>query len=155
MSLAEPLIPANPRGPAPALPDEAERFARLRLARSRNVGPRTYAHLMRRFRNAGDALDALPALAARGGRPGYIPCPAEQVEQEIEAAEKAGARLLLLGDTDYPSLLAAIEPPPPALWVRGRTALFARKTIALVGARNASALGLRTARRLARELAAE
>ena len=155
MPLAESLIPATPHAPPPAMADEAERFARLRLARSRNVGPRTYAHLMRRFQSARAALDALPSLAARGGRPGYTPCPPEQVEQEIAAAEKAGARLLLLGDADYPDLLAAIEPPPPALWIRGDAALLARPAVALVGARNASALGLRTARRLARELAAQ
>lgn len=155
MSLAESLMPASPQRAAPAMADEGERFARLRLARSRNVGPRTYAHLMRRFQSAGAALDALPSLAARGGRPGYTPCPPEQVEQEIAAAEKAGARLLLLGDADYPKLLAVIDPPPPSLWIRGDAALFARPAIALVGARNASALGLRTARRLARELAAQ
>ena len=43
-------------------------------------------------------------------------------------------------------------PIPPALWVKGVTGLLTRRTVAVVGARNASALGLRTARRLAREL---
>lgn len=154
MSLAEPSMPAGAHD-AEAMLEEAERFARLRLARSRNVGPRTYAHLLRRFGQARAALEALPTLAARGGRPGYTICPAEQIEQEIDAAEALGAQLLIHGDAAYPALLAAIEPAPPVLWIRGDPAMLARSTVALVGARNASALGLRTARRLARELAAQ
>ncbi len=156
MSLAQRLTPSpDPQFlPAPVA-DEAERFARLRLARSGNVGPRTYAHLMRRFGTALRALDALPELAARGGRPGYSACPIEDAEREMAAADSAGARLLLLGDGVYPPLLAEIEPAPPTLWVQGDPGIFARSAVAIVGARNASALGLRTARRLARELAAQ
>lgn len=163
MSVAEPFshphAPLPPRceritpafGPAP---DNAERLARLRLARSGNVGPRTYAHLMRRFGSAGRALAALPELAARGGKPDYRACPVEVAEAELAAAEKAGATMLLIGDPGYPPLLAAIDPTPPVLWVLGNGALFARSAVAIVGARNASALGMRTARRLARELGA-
>lgn len=43
----------------------AERLARLRLARSENVGPVTFRDLLQHFGNALDALDALPTLAAR------------------------------------------------------------------------------------------
>jgi DNA processing protein len=134
---------------APALP-EAERHARLRLARSRNVGPRTYIHLVRRFGSARAALDALPELAARGGAQGYVPRAAEEVEREQAEAARVGARLALLGEPAYPPLLAAIDTPPPALWRRGRTELVASPAVAIVGARNASALGLRTARQIAR-----
>ena len=49
MSVAESIAPPAAQ-PAP-LP-ESERLARLRLARSVNVGPRTYAYLLRRFGNA-------------------------------------------------------------------------------------------------------
>ncbi|MEM7188806.1 MAG: DNA-processing protein DprA, partial [Pseudomonadota bacterium] len=41
---------------------------------------------------------------------------------------------------------------PPILWILGEKDLFTRRSVAIVGARNASALGQRTARRLAREL---
>src|SRR5690606_37631641 len=47
-----------------------------------------------------------------------------------------------------------IEDAPPVLWVMGDAALLARPMVALVGARNASSLGLRMARSLARDLAA-
>ena len=129
-----------------------ERLARLRLARSQNVGPRTFAQLMRRFGSAERAMEALPALAARGGRPEYDACPEEKALAEIETGERLGAQLLLLGDADYPALLNSIEPSPPALWVLGDIKIFKRPAVAIVGARNASAVGLRTARRLAREL---
>jgi DNA processing protein len=131
---------------------ENERIARLRLIRSHNVGPRTYAHLMRRFGTAVRALEALPDLAARGGRAGYVACPPEDVEAELDAALACGAEMLQLGDTDYPNMLAEIDPAPPVIWVKGNISLLKHSAVALVGSRNASALGVRTSRRLAREL---
>ena len=47
---------------------DAERLAWLRLSRSRNVGSRSFQSLMGRYGGVGAALDALPDLAARGGR---------------------------------------------------------------------------------------
>lgn len=141
--------------PASAPLPEPERLARLRLARSTNVGPRTYGHVMRRFGMGVRALEALPRLAAAGGRGGYVPCPAAEAEAEIAAGEAAGAELLLVGDPDYPPLLAQIDNAPPALWVKsGAPQILSRPAIAIVGARNASALGLRAARNLARDLGA-
>ena len=153
MSVAAPIAPPT-TCPAPkneSLP-ESERVARLRLARSVNVGPRTYAHLLRRFGNAVRALDALPSLAAAGGKGGYVPCPLADVEAEIEAGRVAGATMILLGDAEYSALLSEIDHPPPVLWVIGGHEIFRRPAIAIVGARNASALGLRTARNLSRSL---
>ena len=151
-ALAQHCAPV-PAEPAPL--DEGERLARLRLARSRNVGPRTYAHLLRRFGTAGAALEALPELAVRGGSADYAPCPPDAAEAEWEAARRAGAALHVLGDAGYPPLLAAIDTPPPVVWVRGRGALLRRAGIAVVGARNASAAGLRSARAMGAGLGAE
>ncbi|MEM7210411.1 MAG: DNA-processing protein DprA [Pseudomonadota bacterium] len=131
---------------------ENERIARLRLIRSQNVGPRTYTHLMRRYGTASNALEALPDLAGRGGRAGYVACPYAEIEVELDAALSAGAEMLQLGDPDYPKLMSQIDPPPPVVWVKGDTSLLGHAGVALVGSRNASALGIRTARRLAREL---
>lgn len=129
-----------------------ERMSRVRLARSRNVGPRTYHHLLRRFGTAEAALDALPGLASRGGNREYEICPAAEVEREFAAADRMGAILLLADDSDFPELLGQVDPAPPLIWVLGNAALLDESTVAVVGARNASALGLRSARRLAREL---
>lgn len=153
-SLPPEMLPASPKTgvPVPKSGISAERLARLRLARSQNVGPRTYAQLMRRFGTGIRALEALPTLAARGGRRDYTPCPEEQALAEVEAGRKLGAELLLAGDKTYPHLLNQIDPRPPVIWALGNTELFKGPAVAIVGARNASALGLRTARRLAREL---
>ena len=43
---------------------EVERIARLRLARSEGVGPRTFEHLIAHCGSAVDALAALPELSA-------------------------------------------------------------------------------------------
>ncbi len=50
----------------PALSQE-EAFARIRLLRSLNIGPVSYAQLLRRFGNAVAALEGLPDLGKRGG----------------------------------------------------------------------------------------
>jgi DNA processing protein len=47
---------------------QGEAFARIRLLRSPNIGPVSYAQLLRRFGNAVAALEGLPDLGKRGGR---------------------------------------------------------------------------------------
>ncbi|WNO54726.1 DNA-processing protein DprA [Stakelama saccharophila] len=129
--------------------------ARLRLIRSANVGPVTYRHLIARFGSAQAALEALPELAARGrGRAPTI-ADAGAVEREMAAVERLGAHYCFLDDPDYPPLLAQIENPPPAMILRGDPTLLARPTVAMVGARNASAAAVRFARTLSAGLAAE
>jgi DNA processing protein len=70
----------------------------------------------------------------------------------MEAGERIGARLIVLGDADYPDMLAAVDPPPPLLWALGDASLMARPCIAVVGARIASAGGQRIARGLSQQL---
>ena len=72
---------------------------------------------------------------------------------EIRAARASGARALFMGEAGYPPALMDVEGAPPMLWALGDPALALRPAVALVGARDASSLGLRMARRLAGELA--
>jgi DNA processing protein len=123
---------------------QQEAFARIRLLRSPNIGPVSYAQLLRRFGNAQAALEALPDLAARGGRP-YRAAPAGRIEDEIAAVRKAGARYLFHDMPDYPALLREIDSAPPILTVRGDTALAQNTVVAIVGARNASAAAIKLA----------
>ena len=131
--------------------DPAERFARLRLARTDRIGPVAFTQLIGRYGSALSALDALPDLVRKSGA-ASIPPPVEAVEREIAAGEAIGARLLVLGDPDYPEMLAALDPPPPILWTRGRVDLLNQPSVAIVGARIASAGGQRIARGLAQQL---
>ncbi len=135
--------------------DDAARLDWLRLARSENVGPATFWSLLARYGTASAALEALPGLARRGGRTAAIRIASRQAaEREWEALAKAGARLIALGDEDYPPGLAHIDDAPPVLCIRGRSALLREPAVAVVGARNASALGRRLAETLAAELGA-
>ncbi len=147
--------PTSAKIPPDALPaSEAGARAWLRLARSRRVGPATFIRLIREHGAPEAALAALPGLAAAAGVPGYAAAGRAEIDAEWAAGLAAGAQPLLLGGADYPALLATIADPPPFLWALGDPGLGARPAVALVGARNASALGCRMAARLARELGA-
>ncbi|MFD1034698.1 DNA-processing protein DprA [Sphingomonas hankookensis] len=141
-------------GASGAADQNAARFAALRLIRSANIGPVTFRALIERYGDAVAAIEALPMLAARGG--GRAPVLADDavVRREIATVRGLGGRYLLLGDPDYPALLAEIDSAPPALIVRGELSLLARPAVAMVGARNASAAACRFARGLAEELGA-
>lgn len=131
---------------------EAERFARVRLARTDKVGPVTFRQLLDRFGSAGRAVEALPDLIRKGGGTGHTLPTVASVEAELAAGERIGARLIVLGEADYPEMQAALDPPPPLLWTRGDVGLMARPCIGIVGARIASAGGQRIARGLAQQL---
>ena len=129
-----------------------EAFARIRLLRSPNVGPVSYAQLLRRFGDAQRAVEALPDLASRGGR-AYRPAPVQRIEEEVAAVRAAGARYLFQDSPDYPALLGEIEGAPPILMARGDVGLARRACVAIVGARNASAAAVKLAREFAGGLA--
>lgn len=131
------------------------RVARLRLIRTPTIGPVTYRQLLARFGSAERAIEALPDLAARGGgKPPRI-AEAGAVEREIARVETLGARYLFIDDADYPPLLAELDNAPAVMTIRGDAALFGRTSVAMVGARNASAAACRFARGLAVELGRE
>lgn len=134
-------------------PLAGERFDKLRLIRTAHVGPVAFRQLLLRFGSAGQALEALPELASKGGGRTFRPADPRTVETEAKRVEQLGARYCFLGDPDYPPVLAQADAAPPALILRGDTALAARRCVAMVGARNASAAAIRFARGLAHELA--
>ena len=138
----------------PPLPPTTEdtQFSWLRLLRSRRVGPVTFHRLIAEYSSAQNALDALPKVARDAGVNGYKICPASVIDAEIKAAKVVKARLLCLGDVDYPSQLADLKDVPPLLWALGDPKILQSPIVALVGARNASSLGTRMARALAHEL---
>ncbi|MDP3907473.1 DNA-processing protein DprA [Novosphingobium sp.] len=138
--------------PAGAALSQDEAFARIRLLRSPNIGPISYRQLLSRFGTARAALDALPDLAARGGK-GYRVAAEDRISAEVAALRSARGRYVFHDSPDYPALLVAIDSAPPILMVRGQLALAARPTVAIVGARNASAAAVKLARMFAGELA--
>ncbi|MDX8477794.1 DNA-processing protein DprA [Mesorhizobium sp. VK24D] len=136
----------------PRLSDR-QRLAWLRLIRTPNVGPASFRELINRFGSAEAALEMLPELMISGGanRIARIPSIAE-AEAELEAARRAGARFVGIGEADYPPLLKTMDNPPPLLAVKGEGAVFRLPAVAIVGARNASLAGIKMARMLAQDL---
>jgi len=132
---------------------EAQRRAWLRLARTPNVGPVTYAQLIVRFGTAEAALDALPRLVQRGGGDKARIPSNDEIDRELHALAKIGGRLLASCEPEFPRGLAAADPAPPVISALGHITLLQRETVAIVGARNASALGRRLAAALAKDLA--
>lgn len=124
----------------------------LRLIRSRRVGAVTFHRLLAEHGSAHAALMALPTIARAAGVEGYSTCPDMVAQAELRAGRAFGAKLLLWGAPDYPQALMPLSDAPPVLWARGNLDLLHRPMVAMVGARNASSLGLRMARRLAKGL---
>ena len=134
---------------------EAERLAWLRLIRSENIGPITFAELLTHCGNAEAALDLLPELSRRGGRRSYRLCSREAAEAELDAHQRSGARLVALNDPEYPPHLKHIDGPPPLLSAKGGDLLARDRMVAIVGARNASLSGRKLASLFARGLGSE
>ena len=57
-----------------------------------------------------------------------------------------------MGEPGYPKVLAAAEDAPPLIGLCGDAAVLQRPMVAVIGSRNASALGLRFTESLARDL---
>ncbi|MDX7953229.1 DNA-processing protein DprA [Lichenihabitans sp. Uapishka_5] len=128
-----------------------ERIAWLRLARSEGVGPLTFAGLIERFGTAAAALAALPALNRR--RDGAIRIGSrDEACRELDHADARVWHVLTWRDAAFPSILRTIGGAPPVVCVAGTPALLNRPAVAIVGARNASANGLRFAEILASAL---
>ncbi|TGP26617.1 MULTISPECIES: DNA-processing protein DprA [unclassified Mesorhizobium] len=139
----------------PRLSDR-QRLAWLRLIRTPNVGPASFRELINRFGSAEAALEMLPELMISGGASRIVRIPTvAEAEAELEAARRAGARFVGIGEADYPSMLKTMDNPPPLLAVKGEGAAFRLPAVAIVGARNASLAGIKMARMLAADLGRE
>lgn len=130
-----------------------EAIAQLRLIRTPRIGPVAWHQLMRRFGSAEKAVQALPELARRGGGRGPDLAPIPYAENEIRRVADLGARHIFWGDDDYPLYLKETDSPPPVLIVQGDASIVQCPTVAIVGARNASAAACRLARQIAMDLA--
>ncbi len=140
--------------PLPTAPlNDAQRLACLRLIRSENVGPVTFRALINHYGGAEQALDALPEIARRGNKRAIKICPKDRAEAELEDAQQKGVTPLFTIEPGYPEALAHLEVPPPLIYTKGNVELFNQHAIAVVGARQASAAGLKLTHTFVDELA--
>jgi DNA processing protein len=133
------------------LPAE-ERLAWLRLSRSEQVGPATFRRLLQSFGSARAAIELLPELVRRSRSKATEVYPAEAAVQELDRLTTMGGRLIAQCEPDYPAALASAADAPPVLSILGNRGLLHRPSVAVVGARNASANGRFLAESLARQL---
>jgi DNA processing protein len=109
--------------------------------------------LVNHFGGAGTALDALPALARRGGGSTAPQIYSrDEAQREIEAAQKLGVIFVAIGEAEYPRRLQMIDDAPPLIAVRGDQATLGSPAVAIVGSRNASAAGMKLTQRIAHGL---
>jgi DNA processing protein len=87
------------------------------------------------------ALRALPRMGAP--RVAELRAALGRVDtvRERERMRACGVRAVVLGDPDYPALLAPLPHPPWLLWVRGRPDAAASDAVAVVGSRHPTAYG--------------
>ncbi len=141
---------------APLIPitlSDDERLATLQLIRSENIGPATYRELISHFGSATSALIGLPDIIARSrpGRPIRL-ASNSAAEREMEQLRRVGGQMVFLGETRYPSALAAADSAPPVLSVRGSAKVLSRQIFAIVGSRNASLSGIKLTGQIAHQI---
>src|ERR1700761_5028326 len=98
---------------------DTERRAWLRLARTQNVGPVTFANIMARYDSAIDALAEVPRLAKRGGASELRIPSDDDIKRELDALTKLGGRIIANIEPEFPSGLAALDAPPPLISALG------------------------------------
>jgi DNA processing protein len=133
---------------------ERQRLSWLRLIRSDNVGPATFRELINNCGSAERAIEMLPELSKRGGSRRKIRIASvSEIELELEKIERFGAKLVGIGEPDYPPALRQIDGAPPLITVKGNVQFTKPPSVAIVGSRNASISGTKFAATLATNIA--
>lgn len=134
-----------------------EFFACLALRHTPRLGPKVWKPLLEHYPSAFEAVRQAawwPEDIAPRGVAGA--CAAEvwrgRAEEEFRAANRAGMRVITWFDPLFPPALREIADPPCMLYVSGDVSLLANPGVAVVGARECTALGLEAARRISSQL---
>jgi DNA processing protein len=123
-----------------------EKQALIALLRGGVRSAQTYADLIE---DAGSALAVLDreGLQERLFEPGL-----GAVTAEIDAWESEGIRLISVLDPSYPENLRAVHDRPPLLFVKGALEPADARSVAVIGARQATGAGIDQAARIAAHL---
>jgi DNA processing protein len=87
------------------------------------------------------------------GRLKLTSVPKALVERQLSLVTRAGARVLMRWEDEFPASLRPVPMCPPGLFVRGRLPAGDAPAVAIVGTRKPSVAGIRFAREMARTLA--
>jgi DNA processing protein len=125
----------------------------LRLSRSRNMGPKTFFHLMNIFGNVENILDNFSEFAKENNIENKFKINSLNIaEKEFEKASEYGAKIITFEDEKYPKFLREIPNPPIILTAKGDLDFLNYHKIAVVGPRNASLNALKFAAKISVEL---
>ncbi len=147
---SEPPACANELGP------EELRFW-FALWRTPGVGSATFRRLLDCFGSPREVFASSAASLQRAGL-GSITCSYLRdpdwrgADQDIQWLEAPRHHVILEHSPRYPVLLKEIQNPPPILFVNGNPNLLGRHQLAMVGSRNPTPAGSRTALEFARYL---
>ncbi|MEM8627015.1 MAG: DNA-processing protein DprA [Pseudomonadota bacterium] len=139
---------------------DQQRFDWLRLRLTRGIGPISFRAVLNRYGSAAAGLDAIERGDLSGTRKGGALQAAREADTQAvwSATDAAGLRLVAPREAGYPRLLRQIPAAPPLLWIKSSlpladlTPAHNPPHIAIVGARNCSAIGSKYASDLANEL---
>lgn len=124
----------------------------VQLIRSENIGPITFWQLVRQFGSPKAAIDSLARGYSEKMRKITL-FPLEEAKREIDQHQRRKIHLVSAYDPVFPQSLKMMMDCPPVLSVRGRMDILNRpRSVAIVGARNASLTGRNFARKLATDL---
>jgi len=76
----------------------------------------------------------------------------KSAEKEFKKAEKENVEILFFTDKKYPSRLKVIDDAPSLIYVKGNTNLNTRKTVGIVGTRQATSYGKENVERIVEDL---
>ena len=128
----------------------------LKLIRADNIGPTTFAKLIKHFGSVDRILGASASELTHIDGIGFKS--AEQIagtrnkfdtKAELELAEKLGVWIIHFDDERYPPVLKRIYDPPPVLYIKGSLTRADNLALAIVGSRRCSLYGQEQASRFA------
>ncbi len=128
----------------PAIDDlmSQERYARAAWSRIAEPGDVTAARLIQ-LEGVVEALDLVRQGVTREAERFRPRVEQLDLARDLEVGARFGARIVVPGDPEWPEGLDDLELPPYCLWVRGPLDLGerCRRSVAVVGARSATAYG--------------
>ena len=131
----------------------------LRLTLIPGIGGETQRKLLAAFGSPAGVFAAGPvatrAVAASRADLLFDTDNREAIDNALTWAEQPGNHILPLDHPDYPPDLLQIADPPNLLYVKGDPRLLQRRSLAVVGSRNATPQGMQTAEAFAKSLAAQ
>ncbi len=119
----------------------------LALLHAPGVGVGVFNRLLEQFPEPRDLFQSRGSgLKLKAGLQAYLRAPDwKAVDRDLEWMAGPGHHIISCNDVCYPELLTQISDPPPLLFVHGDPDYLGSPQIAMVGSRNPSASGRRTA----------